>query len=359
MTGTRGFLGFHTRAAALETADTTHRIAVGRSFDPGEAAATLDSCDTLIHIAGINRGSDSEVTDGNITFAEQIASAVRASEKPPRRIVYANSIQAHHDNVYGSAKSRAGEILGAAAAEAGSTFSSELLPNLFGEFGRPNYNSVTATFCDQIAAGRSPSIHQNAEISLLHVQNAADLLLGRITAEQMNDLVAPVRVKALADRITEFAQTYRDGTIPALRSVFDRDLFNTYRSFTFPEHTPIRLTRHADARGSFFEVIRNCAGEDQTSFSTTVPGVTRGDHFHRRKIERFAVLSGTATISLRRLFDDRVHRFEVTGDEPVAIDMPTMVTHNITNTGSDALYTMFWANEIFDPESPDTIPHEV
>ena len=140
---------------------------------------------------------------------------------------------------------------------------------------------------------------------------------------------------------------------------FDRDLFNTYRSYTFPAQAPLDLTRHADARGSFFEIIRSHGGPGQSSFSTTVPGVTRGDHFHRRKIERFTVLQGRARISLRRLYSEEVVSFEVSGEAPRAVDMPTMWAHNITNIGDDVLYTSFWTNDIFDPAHPDTIAEAV
>ena len=155
------------------------------------------------------------------------------------------------------------------------------------------------------------------------------------------------------------ARVYATGEIPDLADAFDRDLFNTYRSYTVEAQTPIRLTRHADSRGSFFEIIRSHGGPGQSSFSTTVPGITRGDHYHRRKVERFTVLAGQATISVRRLFTDKVLEFTVTGDEPVAVDMPTMWSHNITNTGDQVLYTSFWTNDIFNPSHPDTIAEEV
>jgi UDP-2-acetamido-2,6-beta-L-arabino-hexul-4-ose reductase len=166
-------------------------------------------------------------------------------------------------------------------------------------------------------------------------------------------------VSELLRRLTTMSDVYRGGEIPDVAAAFDRDLFNTYRSFTFPNQAPVRLTRHADARGSFFEIIRSHGGPGQSSFSTTEPGISRGDHYHRRKIERFTVLSGTATIALRRLFTAEVIQFEVTGDAPVAVDMPTMWSHKITNTGSDTLYTSFWTNDIFDPGSPDTIAEAV
>jgi UDP-2-acetamido-2,6-beta-L-arabino-hexul-4-ose reductase len=261
--------------------------------------------------------------------------------------------------VYGSAKAEAGRILEAAATEVGARFENVLLPNLFGEHGRPFYNAVTATFSHLVAQGESPTVDNDKLLTLLHVQNAADLLTGVGSLDSQPVLEHEIAVSELLSKLQGMAALYRAGEIPDVATTFDRDLFNTYRSFTFPAQAPVKLTRHADARGSFFEIIRSHGGPGQSSFSTTEPGISRGDHFHRRKIERFTVLSGTATIALRKLFTSEVIEFEVTGDAPAAVDMPTMWSHKITNTGSETLYTSFWTNDIFNPESPDTIAEAV
>lgn len=166
-------------------------------------------------------------------------------------------------------------------------------------------------------------------------------------------------VTGLKALLGEFADYYSQGEIPDVSTDFRRDLFNTFRSYTFPAGTPVPIVRHADERGSFFEVLRSRGGTGQTSFSTTKPGVTRGDHFHRRKVERFTILAGEAEISLRRLFDNQVFTYRITGAEPQSVDMPTMYAHNIRNVGMETLYTAFWTNDIFDPSSPDTIPETV
>jgi UDP-2-acetamido-2,6-beta-L-arabino-hexul-4-ose reductase len=285
-----------------------------------------------------------------------MAEALRRAPEPPAVVVFANSTQATNGSVYGDAKAAAAATLRAAARAVGAEFHDVILPNLFGEHGRPFYNAVTSTFCQLLSEGKAPTVDHDKELTLLHAQDAADLLLG--TAD---DEAAPVRetVGGLLGRLSEIASVYRRGEIPDVASNFDRDLFNTFRSYTFPEQAPIRLTRHADSRGSFFEIIRSHGGSGQSSFSTTSPSISRGDHFHRRKIERFTVLAGSATITLRRLFTDTLYEFAVTGDEPMAVDMPTMWVHKITNTGSGALYTSFWTNDIFDPLAPDTIAETV
>ncbi len=359
VTGARGFLGWHLRAALQEAGATVEAIPLGAAFDATAATAAVDGADRVIHVAGVNRATDEEIADGNVGFAEQLASALRAAGDPPPVVVYANSIQAGNGSIYGEAKARAAEILAGAARDIGADFVDVHLPNLFGEHGRPFYNAVTATFSHLIANGERPSVENDKELTLLHAQNAADVLRGAVPLSALETLQREESVSGVLARLRGYAELYGRGEIPSVADDFDRDLFNTYRSYTFPAQSPIDLTRHADARGSFFEIIRSHGGPGQSSFSTTVPGVTRGDHFHRRKIERFTVLQGRARISLRRLYSEDVVSFDVSGDAPGAVDMPTMWAHNITNIGDDVLYTSFWTNDIFDPANPDTIAEAV
>ncbi|WP_415854068.1 capsular biosynthesis protein [Sinomonas sp. G460-2] len=359
LTGAQGFLGWHTRVLAHSLGHSVEPIRLGPGFDEAAARSALEGADLLVHLAGVNRGTDDEVHEGNRVAARQISAALASVDSPPPRVAFSNSVQAGNGSVYGGAKEAAGEILAEQARAIGAAYTNAHLPNIFGEHGRPRYNSVVATFSDLVAQGLAPEIHQDKELGFLHAQRAAEVLLGELPVDRMADHVRTMSVSGVAEKLQELAKVYQDGTVPDIVDAFDRDLFNTYRSFLVGDMLPIRLTRHADSRGSFFEVVRSRGGEGQSSFSTTVSGITRGQHYHRRKIERFTVLSGSAEIAMRRMFDDKVYTYTVDGDHPVSIDMPTMWTHKITNTGSDALYTMFWINEIYDPASPDTIPEEV
>ncbi len=335
VTGAGGFLGWHLQIATPE--DTVIPIPVGENFDAAQAADALDRADLLIHLAGANRGEN--VADLNVQFAQQLAGALADSPTP---IVYAGTTQT--EGPYGESKTAAAEILRPDRIVT--------LPNVFGEHGRPFYNSVVATFSHLLATGEgAPTVHEDRDLTLIHAQNAVDWLLGE------DPIFYEASVSELLATLSGFAQTYREGHIPDISTPFQRDLFNTYRSFVGPD--PIALTRHADERGAFFEIIRTNGGTGQSSFSVTVPGVTRGDHYHRRKIERFTVLSGRATIRLRRLLSEDVITYEVDGEHPQAIDMPTGWTHNITNTGDEPLYTSFWTNDLFDPANPDTIMEAV
>jgi UDP-2-acetamido-2,6-beta-L-arabino-hexul-4-ose reductase len=152
------------------------------------------------------------------------------------------------------------------------------------------------------------------------------------------------------------ASTYRTGEIPPIHRPIERQLFSTLRSFCFPSWYPIATSPKSDVRGRLVECVRARTPEGQTFVSTTIPGATRGEHYHLRKLERFMVVEGEATISLRRLFSDEVIRFNVSGSEPAMIDMPCMWTHKIQNTGSEVVTTLFWTDELFDPSSADTHP---
>ncbi|MDQ4214243.1 NAD-dependent epimerase/dehydratase family protein [Microbacterium sp. ASV81] len=359
LTGANGFLGWHVRAATHAEGDEFAGIPVGDAFDADRAAALIDGSARAIHLAGVNRGPDENVATGNVRFAEQFASALRAAAEPPVVVVFANSTQVNNGSVYGDAKSRAAAIIAAAAEDVGAEFCDVRLPNLFGEHGQPFYNAVTATFCHLLARGEEPEVQQDRELTLLHAQDAADLLRGTISLEEGRARERRECVSSLLGRLSEIAALYTEGEIPDVSTAFGRDLFNTYRSYAFSRQAPIRLQPHADARGAFFEIVRTHGGNAQSSFSTTVPGVTRGDHYHRRKVERFTVLSGVGRISLRRLFTDEVVSFEISGEEPGAVDIPTLWAHNITNVGSEMLYTSFWTDDIFDPQNPDTIAEVV
>jgi len=360
MTGAGGFLGWHTRVLlhSLGHPDVV-ALPVGDRHDATAAARDISGADRLVHVAGVNRGTDAEVAGGNVLFAEQVAAAVRVAEVAPRVIVFANSTQAEGNSVYGDAKRRAAEILAEAAGAVGADFVDLRLPNLFGEHGRPFYNAVTATFCHLLSRGEHPSVDVDRELSLLHAQRAAEVLVGELDADEMSGHIRTRTVTQLLGRLEHFAGVYATGELPALEDDFDRDLFNTYRSYAFEVRPSFTLTPRSDARGSFTEVVRAAGGGGQTSFSTTVPGVTRGQHYHRRKIERFTVLAGSGTMTMRRLFHDDVVTVRASGGSPVSVDMPTMWAHAIANDGDETLTTLFWSNELFDPQAPDTVPENV
>ena len=237
-----------------------------------------------------------------------------------------------------------------------------VFPHVFGERGRPFHNSVVSTFCHQIANGEERQVRDDAELSLLHAQDAADIIVAHAASSSSSGEVRvggwPTTVRQLLMRLEGLAESYDGGVVPDLRQPMDLALFNTYRSYIYPARYPVDVILRTDARGALFEAVKSLNG-GQSFLSTTHPGITRGNHYHRRKVERFLVVSGQAEIRVRRLFDERIVSFHLSGDRPQFIDIPTLHTHDITNTGSNDLLTLFWANEIFDPVQPDTQAQQV
>ncbi len=354
ITGAGGFVGWHLAVALFSQGHETVRLGRAETQSADMLAAALAGADVIVHCAGVNRGTDDEVMVGNTSAATVLAEALALASVPV--VIYANSSQVEGDSLYGRAKRDAGDILSEAVAKTGGRFVNVIVPNVFGEWGRPNYNSFVATFAHSIANGIVPSNVTDRDIELIHVQDLADRFVGFLTdsSSGVQRLSGHhTTVLSVVGLLQEFRAIYSAGVLPDLASGFDRDLFNTYRSFLYPDQYPGTLFKNADNRGHLVETVKT-RDMGQAFVSTTKPGITRGNHFHRRKIERFVVLSGTADIEIRQVFTDKVRTFRVTGSEPCAIDIPTLHTHNITNVADNELLTFFWTNEIFDPAAPDT-----
>ena len=357
LTGAGGFLGYHTRVR-LRALHPEHEVVLVTRENWSQLGQLAKDCDAIIHIAGVNRGTPHEVEGGNIQLAQDVADALVGSSV--QRVIFANSIWAGTGTPYGSGKAKANTLLAEAAMTSGGTYVDVRLPNIFGEGGRPNYNSFVATFVDKIVTGQEPEI-QNRDINLLHVQEAAATLIRGLqtTLPFLEPQGTPTSIQQVWDTLNEMKRLYDVGDIPPLLNELDIELFNTLRFRMFPDHYPIQLVQHSDNRGDLVETVRAHGGQGQTFVSTTHPGITRGEHFHIEKVERFVVIRGKARISLRQVFTDKVVSFEVDGDTPVIVDMPTYWMHNITNIGDTELVTMFWAHELFNPQAPDTYAEPV
>lgn len=236
-------------------------------------------------------------------------------------------------------------------------------PNIFGECGRPNYNSFVATFCNLLVHGGKPEIKVDREVPLLHAQKAAEHVIDLLSAEETLDIEMPSPRSALVSevlvRLQRIAAIYDKGEIPNVTDPFELELFNTYRSYLSPGWYPRRLNVAGDSRGEFVELIRTWGGQGQSSFSTTRRGAARGNHFHLRKVERFSVVQGQADIVIRPWGRSKITTYRVSGDDPVYVDMPTLCTHAIVNTGEQDLVTFFWISEPYDPVDPDTFVESV
>jgi UDP-2-acetamido-2,6-beta-L-arabino-hexul-4-ose reductase len=311
----------------------------------------------------MNRGDDEAILRTNVVLAEELVAACQRTGSTPH-IIFANSTHSAGDTPYGRSKRRAAEVLSDWVITDGGHLTDLVLPHVFGERGRPFYNSVVSTFCHLLAHGEPPIVEQDAPLELLHAQRLADLV-HELISRPPNDPVRrlkvpgiPISVGELSERLLGIDSTYRGGVFPALSTTLELDLFNTYRSYLFPQHYPMALVQHTDHRGSLFEAVKGGSG-GQTFVSTSRPGIVRGNHFHLRKVERFLVLDGEGSIYVRGLFDEKIHEFTVSGQHPVIVDIPTLHSHNIVNTGNTELLALFWAHEIFDREIPDTYSEAV
>lgn len=355
VTGSQGLLGWHLSCFLSTEKEVELHRAHRTQFESEKSLADfVKSCDVIIHCAGMNRGEESIVAQTNIKLTEQLITALKGS--PVKQVLFANSTHIDRQTAYGDSKRTCSKILGDWAKFSGGVFTDIVFPGIFGEQGKPFYNSVVSTFCHQVANGEKAEVHQDSEIELLHAHQAVQVFWNAIknkTQGQIRPAGRKIQVTEVLKKVTEFSKSYTTNIVPDLRDDFDLYLFNTYRSYLFPKYYPVSLELKTDPRGTLFEAEKNRNG-GQAFVSTTVPGITRGNHFHLRKIERFCVVQGSARIQIRRLYSDQVHEFDVSGTKPQYIDMPTLHTHNITNTGKDTLLTLFWSGDIFDPKNPDT-----
>lgn len=361
ITGQQGFVGSHLYNTLSLDQENYELVPFKRSYfsNSSQLDGFVSSCDVIVHLAAMNRHEDQQVIYN--TNKELVASLISALErtKSTPHILFSSSTQEERDTPYGQSKKEGRELLESWAQRSGGKCSGLVIPNVFGPFGKPFYNSVVATFCHQVALGDQPQIQIDAELSLLYVGELVGEFINCIENQVYGrvDVGAPHRIKV--SEILELLEGYRDnylekGIIPTIANDFEHHLFNTFRCFLpIKDYFPRYFTKHADNRGHFVELARlGIAG--QMSFSTTHPGITRGNHFHTRKIERFAVIQGKARIQLRRYGTDEVMNYYLDGKDPSYVDMPIWHTHNITNIGEDELITVFWINEPYDAEDPDT-----
>lgn len=362
ITGQDGFVGQHLYSTLGLFPEEFESVEFNRAFF--EQVDLLDAfvaqCDVIIHLAAMNRHDDPQVIyNVNVGLVSKLISALENTDSKAH-VLFSSSSQEDRDNLYGQSKKEGRELLVNWARKSGGKFTGLVIPNVFGPFGKPYYNSFIATFCHQLTHEEQPRIDIDGEVKLIYVGELVASILAEVRSKTENDFLAiPATEQRKVSEILLLLESFKTqylqaGIIPALNDNFELNLFNTFRCYMeIKTHFPVKFVKHSDPRGTFVEVIRlNIGG--QVSFSTTVPGITRGNHYHTRKIERFAVIKGKALIQLRKIGSDEVFDFYLDGDEPAYVDMPIWYTHNIKNIGEEDLYTNFWINEFFDPNDPDT-----
>ena len=361
ITGVVGMIGTHLRTFLQTKPDVTAIPCPDEYFqDPSRLDQFVSSCDAIVHLAGMNRGSEEEILETNIRLTRALTDACdRTNAKP--HILFADSIRKTRGDAYGKSKTQCAELLQAWAGQAGALFTDLVLPNVFGEGTRPFYNSVVATFCHQIANGQEPTILVDAEMELLHAQDVALIINDAIHGPSIGE-VRPqgtrLRVSDLLGRLKEMDRSYRAHIFPRLENDFALALFNTFRSYLYPAHYPVRIPQHQDPRGMLVETVKSQNG-GQCFVSWTHSGITRGNHYHLRRLERFLVLQGLGLLRIRKLFSNEIQEFPLDGSAPAYVDIPTLHAHAITNLGAEPLITLFWSHQLLDPAYPDQFPEEV
>lgn len=325
-------------------------------------------CDTIVHLAALNRHKNPDIIyDTNIYLVKQLITALQNTNAHPH-ILFSSSTQEEKDNIYGKSKKEGRLLLESWAKKNKAKFTGLVIPNVYGPFGLPFYNSVVATFCYQLTHKEKPEIDIDGELKLIYVGELIEVIIQQIqmlagieNKDAVIETIAinyttKIKVSDLLNKIETFKNNYFDnGFIPGLTNKFDINLFNTFVCYIdHKSFYPYYLLKNTDDRGSFVETVKLLNSGGQISYSTTVSGITRGNHFHTRKAERFAVIKGKALIELREIGTEKVMSFELDGEKPSFVDMPIWHTHNIKNIGSEELYTIFWINELYNASDPDT-----
>ncbi|MGB3807124.1 MAG: NAD-dependent epimerase/dehydratase family protein [Erythrobacter sp.] len=361
VTGADGFVG-RNLAVRLAELDGFEVLPFTRGTDAQDLRALVGQTDRIVHLAGENRPDDPAQFDVvNTGLTRDVAETAAARESRPP-ILFASSIQAEWDNPYGRSK-KAGEAALEVYGEGGGHAAIYRLPNIFGKWCRPNYNSVVATFAHNAAHGLDLPVNDpDAALKLVYIDDVVDEILGWIgRADHPGGVhrpqVSPVyetTVGFVADRMRAYAAIPDTLTLDAVGTGLSRALYATYVSYLPPEKAAYDLTVHADPRGRFAEMLRT-EGSGQVSFFTADPGVTRGGHYHHTKTEKFLVVAGSALFRFRHVVTGETFELATSAKHPQVVDTIPGWVHDITNTGEDEMIVVLWANELFEPERPDTV----
>lgn len=366
ITGANGFVGKNLQLHLAERKD-VEVVCFTRAHALAELPVLLEGVECVFHLAGVNRPQDPrEFVTGNSDLTAALIQAVEAEMQARGRavkVLYTSSTQAARDNPYGSSKRAAESALEAFAARSAAPVHVFRLPNVFGKWCRPNYNSAVATFCHNIARGLPIQINDPAApVTLAYVDDVCARFI-----QIMDGADAPCDAEGFATVMPQYTTTVGElaGLIQSFRTSRDtlitervgtglaRALYSTYVSYLPPESFAYHVPMHGDARGVFVEMLKtpDCG---QFSYFTAHPGVTRGGHYHHSKTEKFLVIKGQARFKFRHMQTGETHELLTSGNQAQIVETVPGWTHDITNIGSDEMVVMLWANEVFDRQRPDT-----
>ena len=361
ITGHTGFIGYHLKNNFLYKAPKIDICLIDRNhFNSIEKIKkSLGQIDVIFHLAGINRDDNEDyIYNENVRLSKVLAEAAEAINFDGK-IILASSTMVNNNSSYGKSKLKCTEIFDEGSKKNGYSFISLIIPNVFGQFCKPNYNSFIATFSFNIINNIPVVVNNDIDVSLIYIENLIKEFIseidnnGKNTSRKINPDIK-ISPKKVNDLLTDFNEIYvKKNLIPKFNSKFEEDLFYTFISYLeLKKQFPISHKKHSDERGYFSEIIK-LGGESQFSFSVTKKDITRGNHFHTRKIERFTVIKGEAILKIRKIGTDRVIKFKI-NNTPQSVDMFPWYTHSIQNIGENDLITLFSVNKHFDENDSDT-----
>lgn len=363
ITGARGFMGKNLRSALTGRCGDAHRLMLlDMPHTEEELLAAAAEADFVFHLAGVNRPTDpADFQKGNADFTRQLLTLLKERGKRPP-VLLSSSIQAALENPYGQSKLSAEQAVADYGRGTGSAVYLYRLPNVFGKWSRPNYNSAVATFCHNVARGLPITVNDpSVTLRLVYIDDVVEEFLRAMEGQPHREgewcTVQPVHevnLGHMAELIQSFPALRDSLTAPDQSDPLVKKLYATYLSFLPPEDFSRPTVTHADQRGSFTELL-HMGSRGQVSLNVSKPHITKGDHWHQTKHEKFIVLQGEGVIRFRKVGDSTVIAYKVSGENLTVVDIPTGYTHSIENTGDTDMLTLMWANEVFDPAHPDTL----
>ncbi len=365
VTGARGFIGSNL-IAELKNKEYTNILEYTRDADPALLDAHCKEVDFVFHLAGVNRPQEhSDFMDGNFGFTKTLLGTLKKhGNNCP--VLIASSTQAVLGNPYGKSKKAGEDLMVAYGQDTGAKVLIYRFPNVFGKWCRPNYNSAVATFCNNIARDLPITVNDRSVVmNLIYIDDVVAELISALQGKENTfgdfcavPVVHTITLGEIVDLLYSFKNSRDDRSVPNMSDEFTSKLYSTYLSYLPQDKFSYPLKMNMDNRGSFTEFIKT-PDRGQVSVNISKPGITKGNHWHHSKNEKFLVVSGTGVIRFRKVGSDEVIEYYVSGDKLEVVDIPTGYTHNIENLSDTDMVTIMWANECFDPEKPDTYYLEV
>lgn len=360
VTGAKGFIGKNL-IAELKNRNYSDIFEYDIDTDPSLLDSYCREADIVLHLAGVNRPKEqSEFMEGNFGFTSNLLDSLKKHNNTCP-VMISSSIQAELDNPYGKSKKAGEDLLFAYGKETGAKVFVYRLPNVFGKWCRPNYNSAVATFCHNIAHGLPIQVNDPSVVmNLVYIDDVVNELINALEGKENRvDSFCEVPVEhtitlgEIVDLICSFRKSREDRSVPNMLDAFTKKLYSTYLSYLPEDQFSYDLKMNIDQRGSFTEFIKT-PDRGQVSVNISKPGITKGNHWHHTKNEKFLVVSGKGVIRFRKIDSDEVIEYFVSDEKMEVVDIPTGYAHNITNIGNGDLITIMWANETYNPKDPDT-----